>query len=415
MVYIYDSKTFPNLKDWIKERVLEGIKAGYKRPSYYYKNLLNEHSRPIYQERTWEKYLQNINKELKIQSENTSLSNEKLLEELNKRTNDKGVVQIPSNNNKNFYFVQITKTADYSSKAQVNRLNQQVQSVFEIQSSNTKSRIEEFVKSKEVKKIATEALKIPGWLSSSQATTFKNKHNFSFKNLFSLRDLGFQIPSSKLIQKKEEEITIPFISKVELLEAKPKKNEKVIIENNKKYVQRQVITSKLKDALKFFLSNSEDSQPWVNIPQDHTAPSIEIRKKIQLYQELIQYYHKLNDNLEKIQKEEKEKEEIENLTKILIKTGENILKLHEELKIYQDNSGEQFVMLTGDYGGGSFKLLFQDLCCVNPTSLNNSIMVGYMEADDSYSNMKKAFGHFQVNLYLLVYCFYFIFLKKKQY
>ena len=54
------------------------------------------------------------------------------------------------------------------------------------------------------------------------------------------------------------------------------------------------------------------------------------------------------------------------------------------------------MLLIGDSGGGSFKLLLQDLSQFKPNSPFSGYLVGEMDAKESYQNLKKAFGNYQV-------------------
>jgi len=61
-----------------------------------------------------------------------------------------------------------------------------------------------------------------------------------------------------------------------------------------------------------------------------------------------------------------------------------------------ERTGEIFLLLIGDHGGGTFKLLLQDLTEAKPNSPFSGFLVGEMDAVDSYENLKQAFGTFQV-------------------
>jgi hypothetical protein len=70
--------------------------------------------------------------------------------------------------------------------------------------------------------------------------------------------------------------------------------------------------------------------------------------------------------------------------------------LREELGEKANEDGEIFLLLIGDKGGGTFKLLLQDLSDFKPNSPFSGFMVGEMDAEDSFENLKAAFGGFQV-------------------
>ena len=80
--------------------------------------------------------------------------------------------------------------------------------------------------------------------------------------------------------------------------------------------------------------------------------------------------------------------------------------LREYLEEAADQCGEIFLLLIGDLGGGTFKLILQDLTEVKPNSPFSGFLVGEMDAGDSYDNLKAAFGDFQVGG--LSFTFFFI-------
>lgn len=91
-----------------------------------------------------------------------------------------------------------------------------------------------------------------------------------------------------------------------------------------------------------------------------------------------------------------------------------IQRLQNELLDEADESGEIFLLLIGDHGGGTFKLLLQDLTEVKPNSPFSGFVVGEMEAVDNYENLKAAFSEFQVcRRVFLNFIFYFFFLVNR--
>ena len=49
------------------------------------------------------------------------------------------------------------------------------------------------------------------------------------------------------------------------------------------------------------------------------------------------------------------------------------------------------MLLSGDFGGGSFKLCLQNLGAKKPNSVDSALLVREMFADDTYDNLKIAF------------------------
>jgi hypothetical protein len=70
--------------------------------------------------------------------------------------------------------------------------------------------------------------------------------------------------------------------------------------------------------------------------------------------------------------------------------------LQEELREYENEHGEMFVMLIGDYGGGSFKLMLANICSLEPNSPSSGYLIGELSAKESFKNLKEAFGFYQV-------------------
>jgi len=90
---------------------------------------------------------------------------------------------------------------------------------------------------------------------------------------------------------------------------------------------------------------------------------------------------------------------------------EEIEALQEELVNFQNKGGEKFVLLIGDKGGGSFKLLLQDLSRAKPNSAHSGLLIGEMFGSDTHGNLKTAFRSISVTflfvLSLSFNCFFF--------
>ena len=98
----------------------------------------------------------------------------------------------------------------------------------------------------------------------------------------------------------------------------------------------------------------------------------------------------------KKKKEEKKKRIFKKITKKINRRIKEIEDLQRELKNLEDNRGEIYLLLIGDVGGGTFKLLLQDLTQVKPNSPFSGYLVGEMDAVDSHDNLEAGFGHMQV-------------------
>jgi hypothetical protein len=71
-----------------------------------------------------------------------------------------------------------------------------------------------------------------------------------------------------------------------------------------------------------------------------------------------------------------------------------VKELREELQAHQEASEDIFVMIAGDHGGSSFKLL---LSVVGVDT--SSFLVGEMMAPDSFENLEAAFGMYRVQVF----------------
>lgn len=86
-------------------------------------------------------------------------------------------------------------------------------------------------------------------------------------------------------------------------------------------------------------------------------------------------------------------------SRITKRREKEIFRLKEKLARIQVEEKEIYVMLIGDYGGGSFKLLIQDIGRAKPNSPGSNILVGLMEALEDYENLQKAFGCMRVSFF----------------
>jgi len=133
---------------------------------------------------------------------------------------------------------------------------------------------------------------------------------------------------------------------------------------------------------------NEEFQGWTNIPKNHSSIQPEIISKIQKFQYLQQVLQDQSNISSDLRNE-------------LLKEYET---LKEELVEYQSTHGEEFFLLLGDSGGGSFKLMLQHLNTAKPNSTHSGLIVGYMEAKDNEENLRIAFPNLQSQLDMLQDC-----------
>jgi len=167
----------------------------------------------------------------------------------------------------------------------------------------------------------------------------------------------------------------------------------------------------------------KEKATWSNIPHSHVAPDPEILQKIQTLQQLRELHTKLSDSLEKNPQLRRSLKKLisrsartndpslvpsfflkkkKGLKQIVFRREKEIVNLEKALQHHQDDCGELFILLIGDKGGGSFKLLLQDLDTVKPNSPFNGVLIGEMNAEDSYDNLKTAFADIRVPFSILL-------------
>jgi hypothetical protein len=83
--------------------------------------------------------------------------------------------------------------------------------------------------------------------------------------------------------------------------------------------------------------------------------------------------------------------------------------LSEELKELGESGGEIYLLLIGDLGGGTFKLLLQDLTQAKPNSPFSGYLVGEMDALDTFENLEKSFSSMQVRRRTFFFAFFYYF------
>ena len=157
--------------------------------------------------------------------------------------------------------------------------------------------------------------------------------------------------------------------------------------------------SQISQAIEKFLATG-DLTGWSNIPARHSPIDAITRRKITCLQQEICSVKDFGDALERLLSINPDSPLVSSL-KIAIEAKKcHISQLEQELEQYASEHGELYVMISGDYGGGSSKLLIQNLCSTNPHSLDNCFLLGFVEAPETYSTLKAAFGHFQVIIFV---------------
>jgi hypothetical protein len=131
--------------------------------------------------------------------------------------------------------------------------------------------------------------------------------------------------------------------------------------------------------------------PKSNIPQSHSSANPEIRRKIIAFQQRLELLSLLRKRHELLEDSLKS-----SLHDLIEEEEKTIQSLRVELAEFQ-GAGEQWFMLIGDFGGGSFKLMLSDLAAEETNSFQGGYVIGEMMAKDTYFNLKTVFGCYAVS------------------
>jgi len=145
----------------------------------------------------------------------------------------------------------------------------------------------------------------------------------------------------------------------------------------------------LKEVISKMMEQKTYTEPS-NVP--HSAPDPEIEEMVRLYQQMLLHVFELEQVGKQLGEGDSGKT---GLTKLIKERKEEVKRLHKELKEYESKSGELFVMLIGDYGGGSFKLLLSNICSMEPNSPASGFLIAEMPGKESFNNLKEVVGIYQ--------------------
>jgi len=131
-----------------------------------------------------------------------------------------------------------------------------------------------------------------------------------------------------------------------------------------------------------------------NIPQNHSTSDPAIRKKIIELQQHLEIIGRWNTRWL-----EMENGPLKDQLKKLMDTKSAVVRdLTAELKTAEDDCGEAWFLLIGDYGGKSFKLMLSDLASAATNSFQGGFVVGEFLAKDTYHNLRTVFEPYYVRL-----------------
>ena len=336
-------------------------------------------------------------------------------------------------------------------RSQVGEYNQVISECLQVQSGgDLDGRLRQVVQYKPIKDAATEVLAIHLRFDPKAALDVRTKGNFTNSQLALLRTLGVHLPGFYTIKEQEEKLLFPFeLLTAELEVGTVKQGEKW--SDKTPHVIREVRTSLLSHtgvpvfcckAIKcerftlflfffFFLFSfpfysslhtpplrqgtvyekrecvrattlkgvmekllERDRPTKSNIPQRHSSPDPEIRKKITEFQQHQEILCRLQNRLHDMGNGPLK----DALQRVVDAKSEIVRTLVAELEAVKDGAGEAWFMLIGDYGGKSFKLMLSDLSSVATNSFQGGFIIGEMLAKDTHHNLNAVFQSYHVRL-----------------
>jgi hypothetical protein len=129
---------------------------------------------------------------------------------------------------------------------------------------------------------------------------------------------------------------------------------------------------------------------WDHIPQSHNPSNHEDRKKVVRFQQLTAWVRSLQEKQQTYPAHLRTR-----IEKIVEKRTQEIEQLKEELQQIESETGQIYMMLSADHGGGTLKLFLQNLTTEKPNSVQSGYLLGEMDGPEKYSNLTKAFKKYQ--------------------
>jgi len=307
-------------------------------------------------------------------------------------------------NGKPRFLVEMTPTSKICSHlghSQKSQLNKEILEGLKVQSAgNLDDRLDHLMSNSQVKEAAIRKLDIQLQYDATKTLELKTRGRFTYQQLSLLRQQGVKLSSHEDVRKEEEKLEFSFEVVEARLEVKKMESGEKYLGKEGKFEQKEdgtVLEDRLSiraKNLKEVLTQMLEKNPPIhkhNIVRNYSTTKDDIRKKIVQLQEKENLIQKLQDLHQQV--EEEMKKQIDNLIKVRL---EETRKLREDLQEYQDDQEELCVLLIGDLGGGSFKLLLSQAGCVDPSSNTSSYVIAEMAAPDSYSNLNEVFAYYQV-------------------
>jgi len=305
---------------------------------------------------------------------------------------------VPSLNGKRKTFVEATAgTKDYDEIGNTQKRSKQAQQgeFFRVQGGeNQRPYLEQLVKQRSVKQVAKDVLDINLNFGPAASLKMKSHINLNHRQLAGIRRMGVKMSGFQDLRGEEEKLFFEYeMVKTELECFKVKSIDEYKgpgrVQNGVVLEEKTFVRAKsLKEVISKMMEQKTYTEPS-NVPHHHSAPDPEIEEKVRLYQQMLLHVFELEQVGKQLGEGDSGKT---GLTKLIKERKEEVKRLHKELKEYESKSGELFVMLIGDYGGGSFKLLLSNICSMEPNSPSSGFLIAEMPGKESFNNLKEVVG-----------------------
>jgi len=254
--------------------------------------------------------------------------------------------------------------------------------------------LENLVKQKTVKKVAKDVLDINLNFGAAESLKVKNHVNLNHRQLAGIRRMGVKMSGFRELREQEEKLFFEYeMVKKELECGKVKTADEYkgpgrvldgVVLEEKTFVRAK----SLKEVIGKVMEQRCFHHPS-NVPHKHSSLDPEVTEQIKKFQQLLIHIYEL----EEVGKQLGEKDaRTTGLAQLIKKRKEEVRRLQQELQEYENESGEQFVMMIGDYGGASFKMLLSNICSMEPNSPSSGFLIAEMPCKETINNLREVVG-----------------------
>jgi len=307
-------------------------------------------------------------------------------------------VAIPARNGKRKHYVEVTdslKSFDELGGTQKRHKKVQQGEFFHILGGeDQRAFLENLVKQKTVKKVAKDVLDINLNFGAAESLKVKNHVNLNHRQLAGIRRMGVKMSGFRELREQEEKLFFEYeMVKKELECGKVKTADEYkgpgrvldgVVLEEKTFVRAK----SLKEVIGKVMEQRCFHHPS-NVPHKHSSLDPEVTEQIKKFQQLLIHIYEL----EEVGKQLGEKDaRTTGLAQLIKKRKEEVRRLQQELQEYENESGEQFVMMIGDYGGASFKMLLSNICSMEPNSPSSGFLIAEMPCKETINNLREVVG-----------------------